>query len=344
MKSVKEILLTMPEQHIVAVREQLSIDKSFNKFTLDIFDAFYKDVSENTIQSELNLSNVSFKVFERVIERGIIDFYGIENKSIKDMLFSSIFYSLYGSKNKNNIEKTKELEELFHSMKQFNVEQEAYPILLKLYELNIDTRLEAVYKHLSEKYLSVSEKNEIISNQFSSFNKILAIYINNHSEDSKDLIVAYKKIRSTYQKHPNNTTRTYYNLSKLTCVVFTGKTEILNDGDLQLGLLLDAVKSDIENLPLSIDRFYLSNIFSHVYTKHLINVDKPELSIHVLKKKTIISLFEANNFFFPNHITNNIYEKYLENESCDKNYLVTANNTNNDKDFLKGGFFSTILN
>jgi hypothetical protein len=132
MKSVKETLLTMPEKHIIAVKERLAEDASFNRFTLQIFDAFCNGITENTIQSELNLKFNSFKAFERVIEKSVLSFYGIEGKSIKDMLFSSIFYSLYGSRVEDKKEKTTELEELFHSMKQFQIEQESFPVLLRL--------------------------------------------------------------------------------------------------------------------------------------------------------------------------------------------------------------------
>lgn len=343
----------MCNAHLGEVRNNLSEDKAYNKFTLAIFDAYVQDIAENEIQLELTLSPSSFKVFERVIERCIFSFYGIEDSSIRDMIFSSIFYAVYGSNEKSKADKTVELEELFHSLKQFDLEQESSLISSKLYELNISTQLEPVYQHLSVKYTSIAYKNQICFSYLNEFNSTLTEVLAdlNDKKAIKQLIFVHKKIRSLYNNNINNTSKAIYNLTKFILVALVGQNQILNESTQSVEELLAELSKDMKLLPFGMERFYLNNIYTHAYSNYLANTGSLKLASHVLNKKNEIQLFESFNFNFPNHISRNILnqtkmkliktEKEISNTSSVEN-LVMVSTT---KPFLSRDYFpNTILN
>jgi hypothetical protein len=175
---------------------------------------------------------------------------------------------------------------------------------------------------------------------------VLNQFLENSSDKelSRTLISTYKNIRESHLLYPNPTSKVFYNLSKLICVVFTGNTSILKDGNLELGQLLAVVNTDIDKLPLSIDRFYLKNINTHVYAKHLANINKPELSIQILTRKTELNLFEANNFNFPNHVSKDQYSVKDQESIFNIEKKETKSTIYRNHNFLKGDFFYTILN
>ncbi len=342
--------------HRAAVRTQLANDEGYNQFTLVIFDGFLKGNTAEEIQTELNLDLKSFKLFERNIEKTIFDFYELEDKKVQDLIFSSIFYSLYSSKHESLADRNAELEQLFHSMKQFGIEQAAAPLLKSLYEANINSPLEAVYEHLYSKYANMAKLNQAIYTEFEQFNLFLDDYLrgSNQASQSRILVKQYKKIREMAKLADNNTAKMILQLCKLICIVYCGQDQLLRNDSIGLGELLTSTHQGIENLPFGLDRFYLKNVFQHAYAKHLENVDKKEIARYILKKETESHLFEAYNFNFPNEVS----RKYVFT-SKPKQVTETANTTvsipfinnrlneirnHSNIDFLRGGLFSNILN
>lgn len=352
MMSVKETMRNMCGKHLAEVRETLAADKAYNRFTLSIFDAFMLETPENDIIEELSLSNNSFKVFERVIERAIFKFYGLQDTSIQDMIFSSIFYAIYSNNEKSIDEQTKELEGLFHSMKQFNMDQESSTITAKLYELNVGTQLEPVYKHLANKYQAISYKNSLALNYFTQFNQTLTEVLDSDetSNKVKELIVSYKQIRNIYESNKNITSEVVYNLCKFTCITLASQNQLLKDGNISIDELISTLKSGLEALPFSMEKFYLNNIFEHVYAQHLTMNNKDQFAKCLLRNNKEVALFESFNFDFPNSISSKIYysddrfetKKLKFNKNKTINYKILKNSA---KSFLDGDYlFNTILN
>ncbi len=314
MSKVFDLVQTLSPKHREAVRENLASDQAFSKYSLLILEAYEKGQGNEPTQNALNLKPIPFKVFERSIFRSILSFYQMEDISVKDLIDTSIFYSLYGSNQKSAKEHSKELELLFHSMKQFGIEQESEELLNALHQLNIGTPLEAVYAHLAEKYQGMAAKNKEILNIFQELNGGLQSYLlEDFNETSlKASISSYKKIRSIYQDNKNGTSNTIYCLSKLMLVVFANQKQLLFDGGQELGELIKLVKKLIDEMPFGMDKFYLQNIFSHTYTKHLKNNGHNEVAQQIISKNKKTNLIEAWNFGFPNQVS----EKFFQNEAA----------------------------
>lgn len=353
MRCVRETLIQMNPMHVDAVREELANDEGYNKFTLFILDSYLAGETEQNVQDKLNLNLKSFKLFERNIEKVIFEFYGLEDKKVQDLIFSSIFYSLYSSIHESADARNKELEQLFHTMKQFEIEQVAAPILENLYEANRNTPLEAVYEHLYLKYNRIAELNNKLFSQLSSFNQTLGSYIKGE-KSAEDLIKIFSSIQSLSTEADNNTARIIFQLSKLACLVFADQKQLLKEGEMGLGELLTNTNHGISKLPFGIDRFYLQNIYQHIYARHLENVDKTEIARFLLKKQSTTHLMEASNFNFPNQVSQKYINTVKPIQITAKSKLEKENNflsvvsdqiTNQSKiNYLRGSLFSNILN
>ena len=352
MRSVKEIVGTMNKAHVNLIKQELNKDEGYNKYTLTIIDTYQKGEDEQAVLEKLNISFKSLRMFERTISNTIFNFYGIEAKKVQDLLISSIFYAINGQNSKENTERSKELEELFHSMKQFGIEQIAAPLLSELHQVNINTPLETVYKHLSSKYHTILKLNNQILEAFANLNSQLADYLKTKDKSMiKKMISSFKKIRSLYCSNENKTSRVVYQLSKLICISYADQKQLLKDNKMGLGELITSTNTLIDALPFGIDRFYLKNVFNHVYAKHLCNVEKSEIARFLLKKETECSLFEASNFQFPNEISRNHvlnFDLPKTNEEKHAKGVIESNPFknfhNHSTTFPNGGIFSTILN
>lgn len=349
MRSVKETLLQLNPLHAKAIRSELAKDEGYNQFTLFIFDAYLKRKEEKSIQAELKINQKSFKLFERSIGKAIFEFYGIEDKTVQDLIFSSIFYSLYGTSHKSEQNRTEELEQLFHTMKQFNIEEASAPLLEALKEVNIGSPLEAVYTHLHNKYVTIAAEIDEMIAHFSRMNGILGIY-EKESENKtllkKQLISAYKSIRAIAENHNNNTAQVLLNLAKLNCVVFAQQDQILKDGNTKLGTLITSTNLLIDKLPFGIDRYYFRNVYHHIYARHLANVDKHDIAKILLNKVDDAALFEAQNFNFPNEISQTFIDRETLTKPEEDHAVIPFNQTKSNTNFqyFRGDLFSNILN
>ncbi|MCB0802101.1 MAG: hypothetical protein KDB74_03315 [Flavobacteriales bacterium] len=307
MRSVKEIVEKMNLTHLQIVREELSADEGYNKFTLAILDNYQANQGEDVLLEKLNINLQSLRLFERTIEKAIFDFYGLEAKSVQELLISSVFYAIYGQTKKQAHIKRAELESLFCSMKQFGIDQIASPLVNELYLANLGTTTEAAYFQLNENYKKVLDDTNMILDKFSSFNTTLAEFLESNKKSlSNKLVSQHDEIRQIYQNTKNKTTKVVYYLSKLICVAYADQTIVLENGKIGLGEVLTITYEGLFQLPFGIDRFYLKNVFAHVYAKHLSNVEKPEIGQIILGKETESNLFGAYNFNFPNEVSRDL--------------------------------------
>ncbi len=344
MNSVKKMIKTLNQDHLNSVRSILENDEGYNKYTLVIFDAYLSNASEDEVMQSLGLSEKSFKVFERSIENSIFEFYGLEGKKIQDLIFSSIFYSQYGSSSKSVQDQCAELEELFHNMKQLQIEQASAPLLKFLTNLAVNTPLEPVYAHLYEKYNQIDLQIENMLTLFSQLNQniedLLAEF--NFKIASNHSLKLLDQIQNIANEVDNHSSHVIIALSKLNIAVF-GNSSILDD-EFNLDDTIAFVESTIDKLPFGLDRFYLNNVFTHIYCHHLVNEGKLEIAADIISNESERHLFEASNFDFPNHISAYLKDiksktKLILNQYQRKNTSVSGNH-----DLLSGDLFSNILN
>lgn len=318
------------------------------------FDNYLTELSEAECISDLDIPYTSFKVFERIIERAILDFYEIKDASIRDMIFSSIFYAVYGNAKKSTADKAKELEDLFHTLKQFNLSEESYLVTSKLLELHEGTQLEPVYKYLSDKYAVVSYKKQLSFQYLTEFNQLLTDIYNKASKKSgkKEIIACYKEIRSLYLTNENNTSKAIFHLVKFECVSLLGQKQLLKDGNNSVQSLIKNLSNEIDAMAFGIERFYLKNIYTHLYADYLCSIGKTESALDYLNRQNSKGIIKGYNFNFPNHISekilnkryskiisfNKVSEEVIETQRKKSSFSTT--NQNSHGDFLSG----TILN
>lgn len=331
MKSINHILNNLTPSHIQDIRKSLQEESRFNKYSISIFDLYLQGHSESRVIAALNLNDRNFKTFERSIEKMIFQFYNIETQKYEDLIFSSIFYSLHThSENKNAL--IAELEELFHNMKQMKIDQAATPILRKLKELSADTPLEPLYTHLYQQY-QASENNiiemlRLLTVIFSKVEK-LAYYSNDKALNSYCYAIA-EQMEVLRAQEDNHTAQVIYEIARLSLYIFSHKK--LNWENYDAMKCLNEVGQLVKKLPLDIYRFYLENI--HIQLSfHLCKInDELEKGIYLFDTKDIKKKIEANNLFFPNHMTLELIEEF------NKPYAVKYNFQD------KGGIIYTLRN
>lgn len=303
MLSVIEIVQQLNQAHATKVRMLLADDSAYYELTLPIFDAYRNGADESSALEVCNLKYNSFKIIERLIYRSVLAFYKVEDIAVKDIMQTNLFYAIYGSTQKTKTEKRIELDELFHQLKRFKIEQESAPLLNELKQLHGDTPLETVYEYMHQYYSNIDLANKEIIEHFIIFNHTLEKYINHNSRELlKELIQRYKLIRKTTTKHFNYTAASFCNSCKLSLAILAEQNQILIDGRWSIESLLSETKETIKNLPFGMMRFYLKNIITHIEYKHLINEGKTSEASSLCSKFNRHTLLEAYNFSFPNSI------------------------------------------
>ena len=325
MLAVIQIVQQLNEAHTAKVRLLLESDSAYAELTLPIFDSYRKGENEKTAQEKSNLKFNSFKIIERLIYRSILSFYQVEDLSVKDIMQTSLFYALYGSTQKTKVEKKEELEEIFHQLKRFHIEQQAAKLVKELQSLHINTPLESVYAYMSNYYSAIDRANQEIIQQFIQFNTILGEYIEEPKNNLlKELIGKYKLIRKITTNHSNQTALSFCYTAKLSLTLLAGQSQILLDGGWTTSTLMAETKNCTNNLPFGMLRFYLKNILTHLEYKWLVSNDKINEANEVFSISSTKSLIEAYNFNFPN----NIHEKTLAKEATEVEFMPKHSNIN----------------
>lgn len=332
MLAVIEIVQQLNEAHAAKVRLLLESDSAYAELTLPIFDSYRIGENEKTTQEKSNLKYNSFKIIERLVYRSILSFYQVEDMSVKDIMQTNLFYALYGSTQKSKAEKRFELEGIFHQLKRFKIEQQAAPLVKELKKLHVNSPLEAVYDYMTKYYMNIEQVNTQIVQHYIQFNTLLGIYIDEKNPKFlKELIKKYKLIRKLTSKHANQTALSFCYISKLSLSTLADQSQILLDGGWTISTLLSETKECIKNLPFGMLRFYLKNILAHIEYKQLVQEGNHNSAIELIKGFSSVSLIEAYNFNFPNHIHENYFnENRTEVEfALRKNKLASSFNALN---------------
>lgn len=331
MRSIYHILNNLTPSHREEIRQSLEEESKFNEYAVNIFDAYVQGLNEQEVRSSLKLSRRNFKTFERSIEKIIYQYYDIEDQTFHDLIFSSIFYSVYASTEKNQSARCEELEDLYHNMKQMQIDQAATPLLLELKTIAWNTPLETVYDHLYQKHL-------IIENDLIDMLNLLTLVNSNLEliklEDSFELaknrcFKLMERMNDLYNKNQNNTAETILKIAKLNLFVFSNGQMMMNEDE------VDDSLADIEfllkKLPLGIERFYLKNIFAQIKMIYLYQSNDQISLKKIIQNSDYKKSIEAYNFNFPNHLTDeiieaNLAEKYKGNVTANKLYFLGPNN------------------
>lgn len=303
MLSVIEIVQQLTKVQAKQLRLVLAKDKAYAEMTLPIFDAYRNGESEQSAQQRSNLKTNAFKIIERLIYKSVLAFYHIEDVTVKELLQTTLFYALYGSAQKSKSQRKAELEDLFHQLKRFQIEQQAAPLLEQLAGYYENTQLESVYKYMHDFYTKVDQTNREIIQKYKEFNQKLTAYLFEGKETNyvKELIVDYKQIRSLYRKNENPTAASFCYLCKLSLAVLAHQNQILRDGNWEIEDLLSQSKYMIQELPFGMMRFYLQNIIGMIEVSFLYDQGFEKEAHNLYHRLNKAKQTQAYNFAFPNN-------------------------------------------
>lgn len=331
--SIYHIIQHLTPSHRDAIRQRLEEESRFNKYSVSIFDSYVQGQSEIKVRSNLKLSRRIFKTFERSIEKIIFQFYNIENQTFHDLIFSSIFYGIYTSTEKNHNTRCEELEELYHNMKQMQIDQSATPLLHELKTISWNTPLETVYDHLYQKHLKIHNSLEEMLDNLTLINSNLEqITLEEKFELSKNrCLKLLSKLEKSNQAFKNNSSEAIYKIARLSLFVFSEAT--VQFEEFSFDTEVSKIKKVLKLLPLGIERYYLDNIFTQVCIRQYFqNNDEVSFNnaIGALESNKMI---EAYNYNFPNHLTEDIIQNKFKNASKlklinDKIYYLGPNGSN----------------
>jgi|SRR5690554_490052 len=294
MLKVVEIVNKLPDVHKQGVRSVMATNGAFAAISLQLFEAYLAGKSEEEAYLDSDLEYREFKIIERLVYRAIISFYNLEDKKIRDLIPSSIFYALHGTIEKTDLEKKELLKGLFHQMKQHDIDEEALPLIDALLKLFQNTQMKGVYVELSKYYQGINQAIQKAIALFEEFNNLLKQQAINPSKNTvQQQIIVFKKIRTLVSQRPSPTTIAIFNLCKLILVVRSKQTQILKDGNWDTTSLLNYSKQKIDCLPFSIKRFYLQNIWEQI------NLPYSDIAIDSNTLNHLRKNLNAYNFGYP---------------------------------------------
>lgn len=301
MKAINEIVKQLKEQAALDIRALLEKDLTYAEISLQIFDAYRSEADSIDVREDLRLDEKSFKIFERIIYLTIIRYFGLEDHSMKDVLATTVFYALNGNSKKENAERIKELEDFFHAMKRYEIEEEASSLLSELYLLSQGSQLETVYRHL---YLKYKELDSLISASLQILvglhNKVEKYLYHADQTLVRDMIQDFKLLRTLSDNNPESKNlKCIATLAKIQLVVLVSQDQLLKEGNLKIETLLFNCKNQIDGLAFGLKRFYLQNILAQVQCYHLIQHDCLEEALEISEQLSNKAMFGAYNFQFP---------------------------------------------
>ena len=308
MKAINEIVKQLREQAAAEIRALLEKDLTYADISLKIFDAYRAEAESFQIQKDLDLDEKSFKIFERIIYLTVIRYFGLEDHSMKDVLATTVFYALNGNSKKDTNERIKELEDYFHAMKRYEIEEEASSLLSELYLLSQGSQLETVYRHL---YLKYKELDSLISSALQILiglhNKVDQYLYNADQTLIRDMIQDFKFLRTLSENHSESKNlKCIANLAKIQLVVLVGQDQLLKEGKVKIESLLFNCKNQIDGLAFGLKRFYLQNILAQVQCYHYIQHDCLEEAMDICDHLSNKAMLEAYNYQFPSIVYKDI--------------------------------------
>jgi hypothetical protein len=306
MIAVSTLIDHLTQEQLSAIQTQLKEDKTYAVYTLPILEQLLQDKHPEEIAERMQLNDHSYKVFERIIYRNILSYFEVEDKSVKDILPTTVFYAIYGINQKCAEERSSDLEKLFLDMKRHHIQEESIDLLKALYLCNKETQMETVYFHLYEKYRGMAMLSDKGAQYFSQMNYMLGRYLmEGEATLIRSMINEYKKIRSLAEREPESyTLQNVKNIARLTLVVICKQEQLLLQDKTSIDELISDCREGIDKLSFGMKKFYLKNIIDHLelYLVDGLEMENEEQKSRLMSQASAKGLAEAFNYGFPNSL------------------------------------------
>ncbi|MFT6165555.1 MAG: hypothetical protein ACJASF_000234 [Vicingaceae bacterium] len=298
MLAVSTLLNQLTTMQQLVVENDLQSKVAYNSSTLSVYSSMLLGESRKEILASCTLDQNNYPKKERPIIQAILDFYGLKAENSKDQFLSVVYFAIHEEQYVSRVQKVKRLEDLFHQMKRYELEQESALLLQELEKSSVGTPLHAVYEHLFNKYHEMEINNTKAYIAFEKLNLKISEFLGENMKDYKirDLIKGYKEIRSIHNDNENRVSECILNTSMLLLANYCGQTQLLNENKWTLSQLFETCKSQIENLPFSVERMFMKNIFD-MSLKHAVLQNSFEINTLAFQRLKInVSKVDIHNF------------------------------------------------
>lgn len=267
MISLPYIFSTLTTLQLAKVERSVQKQVNYDSPTLTILNGLLLGESKDEIIENSLIDASIYHKYSRPIYNSILELFQLKPITSRDNFLSKMHYAVHEENYKNEESKTRTLEQLFHELKRYGMEQESAPVLKELVYLNRVSPLKAVYKHLEEKYTHYNQNNFKAIQIFEKFNQDFSDFFSNpDSEISiKELKQSFKNIRLINSYTENNTSKSLVSLSKLILVVYCDQKQLLKENSkLTTKKLFFETLKNVNAMPFGLERFYLLNIMKQV--------------------------------------------------------------------------------
>lgn len=263
MLTVSTLLNQLNTRQQLAIETDLQSKVAYNSSSLSVFSSMLFGESKSEILASCVLDNNNYPRKERPIFQAIIDFYGLKADNSRDQFWADVYFAIHEETYESRVQKVKRLENLFHQMKRFELEEDSAELLNELEKLSIGTPLHTVYEHLFIKYNEIEINNRKAYLAFENLNVKLSDYLDLNAKEHtlQDLIQAFKQIRTIHHSNENRISECILNTSMLLLANYCGQTQLLKENKWTLNALFATCKTQIEKLPFGVERFFMKNIF-----------------------------------------------------------------------------------
>ncbi|MBL4709249.1 MAG: hypothetical protein JKY48_12510 [Flavobacteriales bacterium] len=289
MLTVSTLLSQLTTMQQLEVEKSLQSKVAYNSSVLSIFNSMMMGESKKEIMISCYLNDSNYPRLERPILVAIQELYGLKAENARDRFLATVHYAIHLEQFENNAQKTKKLENLFHQMKRFNLEQESAPLLKELTKISKGSPLHAVYLHLYNKYTEMEENNNLVFETFEKLSKKLSYFLDNNSKGItiKDLIVVYKEIRTLHQINENRISETILNTSMLLLASHCKQTQLLKENKWSIKQLLEVCYGQISEMPFGVESLFMDTIFNQTLT-HAISLSQIEINDNFFQRLRVI--------------------------------------------------------
>lgn len=299
MIAVSELLNQLSPMQQLKVESTLQSQFAFDSTTLMVFNSIMIGESREETVNNCNLSIRSYNKAAFPIRTVIQQTLGIIANSKRDLFLAEVNSFVHNSEEVDNTKRLKELEELFHQMKRYSLEQESAELLDKMVQLSTNSPLRFVYHHLFQKYSAIEKLNNQLYSKFEKFNIAATYFLDGNPKGItvKDLIVQFKEIRTLAVKNHNPVSEAILNTTKLVLATHFDQVQLLKQNNWTLGQLIEECKKTITNMHFGCERAYLENILS-ITLQCVANKDNSKNTTEIVDNLEYTINKETYNFGF----------------------------------------------
>jgi hypothetical protein len=311
-KQAKSIALVLEENH------------GYADVSLELFNAYYKQDQIKIEEIKSSLDHHTFKIFERIIYRTCLEYFELKDTHYQELILTSMFYLLHGSGETDRIRREEKLANLFNQLKFYGIEEVSSPLLEQLVDLNQNTPLKTVYKHLLNRYKKANQTTyqliDLLEQLNGSFNETKS------KELIRRQIKTYKQIRRLANQDASPINKSIFQISLLSMCIEAGQRQLINSQNETVEELLKSCQHSIKKLPFGFIKFFLKNILTYLKIRELTLQGEKRLALKELQsiKHKII---DAYNFNLNSSHFNTLERTILQPKSKKKqNYLTLIKN------------------